>query len=121
MQVTYANTILPLAELEAGKSPLVQSCIFPTLVSTTDVIRKASAEAERRIDAHDLMCRFYYFITLFYYFFSIFSAQSSLPKHMPLWLVPFSWFLNVKAKRAGWQILYTSETPFSILLTSDPY
>lgn len=57
------NAISPLAELEAQQFPLVQSCVLPKLVSTADDIRKASAEAERKIDAHVLMCRFiiYYF------------------------------------------------------------
>ncbi|KAL5552527.1 hypothetical protein UlMin_039928 [Ulmus minor] len=56
-KVTYANAIAPLAELEAQQFPLVQSCVFPKLVSTSDDVCKASAEAERRIDAHALMCR----------------------------------------------------------------
>lgn len=59
-QVTYANTILPLAELEAHQFPLVQSCAFPKLVSASEDIRKASIEAERRIDAHLSRCRFYF-------------------------------------------------------------
>ncbi|KAK9277753.1 hypothetical protein L1049_007300 [Liquidambar formosana] len=50
------NVISPLAELEAQQFPLVQSCVFPKLVSTSDDVRKASAEAERRIDAHFLKC-----------------------------------------------------------------
>ncbi|GFZ21176.1 zincin-like metalloproteases family protein [Actinidia rufa] len=55
-KVTYANAILPLAELEAQQFPLVQSCFFPKLVSTSEDVRKASAEAERRIDAHVSSC-----------------------------------------------------------------
>ncbi|GLT74623.1 hypothetical protein SLA2020_464110 [Shorea laevis] len=55
-KVTYKNVISPLAELEAEQFPLVQSCVFPKLVSTSDSVRKASAEAERRIDAHILSC-----------------------------------------------------------------
>ncbi|XP_057486200.1 probable thimet oligopeptidase [Actinidia eriantha] len=55
-KVTYANSILPLAELEAQQFPLVQSCFFPKLVSTSEDVRKASAEAERRIDAHVSSC-----------------------------------------------------------------
>ncbi|CAL5421948.1 unnamed protein product [Camellia sinensis] len=51
-KVTYTTAILPLAELEAQQFPLVQSCVFPKLVSTSEDVRKASAEAERRIDAH---------------------------------------------------------------------
>ncbi|KAL3511404.1 hypothetical protein ACH5RR_030805 [Cinchona calisaya] len=51
-KATYANVVLPLAELEAQQFPLVQSCVFPKLVSTFEDVRKASAEAERRIDAH---------------------------------------------------------------------
>ncbi|KAG5520708.1 hypothetical protein RHGRI_033331 [Rhododendron griersonianum] len=56
-KVTYANTILPLAELEAQQFPQVQSCVFPKLVSTSEDVRKASAEAERRIDAYVSSCR----------------------------------------------------------------
>lgn len=62
------NVISPLAELEAQQFPLVQSCEFPKLVSTSDDVRKASAEAERRIDAHVLSCRFHslYFFSCTY-------------------------------------------------------
>ncbi|GKV14682.1 hypothetical protein SLEP1_g25514 [Rubroshorea leprosula] len=55
-KVTYKNVISPLAELEAEQFPLVQSCVFPKLVSTSDSVRKASAAAERRIDAHISSC-----------------------------------------------------------------
>ncbi|XP_028121009.1 probable thimet oligopeptidase [Camellia sinensis] len=55
-KVTYTTAILPLAELEAQQFPLVQSCVFPKLVSTSEDVRKASAEAERRIDAHVSSC-----------------------------------------------------------------
>ncbi|KAK3013155.1 hypothetical protein RJ639_008578 [Escallonia herrerae] len=55
-KVMYANVILPMEELEAQQFPLVQSCIFPKLVSTSEDVRKASAEAERRIDAHVSIC-----------------------------------------------------------------
>ncbi|KAF8365108.1 hypothetical protein HHK36_032851 [Tetracentron sinense] len=54
--VTYMNVVSPLAELDAQQFPLVQSCVFPKMVSPSDDVRKASAEAERRIDAHVLMC-----------------------------------------------------------------
>lgn len=55
-KVTFMNVISPLAELEAQIFPLVQSCVFPKLVCTSDDVRKASAEAERKIDAHMLSC-----------------------------------------------------------------
>ncbi|KAA8533259.1 hypothetical protein F0562_033208 [Nyssa sinensis] len=55
-KVAYTNVILSLSELEAQQFPLVQSCVFSKLVSTSEDVRKASAEAERRIDAHVLMC-----------------------------------------------------------------
>lgn len=55
-KVAYANVISPLADLEAEQFPLVQSCVLPKLVSTSDDVRKASAEAERRIDAYVLDC-----------------------------------------------------------------
>ncbi|XP_027153331.1 probable thimet oligopeptidase [Coffea eugenioides] len=55
-KVTFANVVLPLAELEAQQFPLVQSCVFPKLVSTSEDVRKASAEAEQRIDAHISIC-----------------------------------------------------------------
>ncbi|KAH7570441.1 hypothetical protein JRO89_XS05G0107100 [Xanthoceras sorbifolium] len=55
--VTYMNVISPLAELEAQQSPLVESCVFPRMVSTSDDVRKASVEAGQRIDAHLLSCR----------------------------------------------------------------
>lgn len=55
-KASYSNVVLPLAELEAQQFPLVQSCVFPKLVSTSEDVRKASAEAERRIDAHVSLC-----------------------------------------------------------------
>ncbi|KAG8365960.1 hypothetical protein BUALT_Bualt17G0026300 [Buddleja alternifolia] len=55
-KVTYSNTILPLAELEAQQFPLIQSCALPKLVADSEDIRKASIEAERRIDAHVSAC-----------------------------------------------------------------
>ncbi|XP_024636041.1 probable thimet oligopeptidase isoform X2 [Medicago truncatula] len=55
-KVTYANVISPLAELQAQQFPLIQSCLLPKLVSTREDERKASAEAERRIDAHLNIC-----------------------------------------------------------------
>ncbi|KAK6922350.1 Peptidase M3A/M3B catalytic domain [Dillenia turbinata] len=56
-KVSYTNVIAPLADLESQQFPLVQSCIFPKLVTYSDDVRKASGEAERRIDAHVSMCR----------------------------------------------------------------
>ncbi|CAI9093276.1 OLC1v1028741C1 [Oldenlandia corymbosa var. corymbosa] len=55
-KVTCANVLLPLAELEGQHFPLVQSCVFPKLVSTSEDVRKACAEAERRIDSHVSTC-----------------------------------------------------------------
>ncbi|XWS63803.1 hypothetical protein CRYUN_Cryun06bG0133300 [Craigia yunnanensis] len=55
-KVTYKNVISPLAELEAQQFPLVQSCVVPKLVSTSYKVRKASAEAEKKIDAHASSC-----------------------------------------------------------------
>ncbi|WVZ08365.1 hypothetical protein V8G54_021711 [Vigna mungo] len=49
-KVTYANVIEPLAELQAQQFPL-------KMVSTREDVRKASAEAERRIDDHFDACR----------------------------------------------------------------
>ncbi|CAN4106160.1 unnamed protein product [Withania somnifera] len=56
-KVGYVNVILPLAELEAQQFPLIQSCVFPKWLSSFEDVRKASAEAERKIDAHISMCR----------------------------------------------------------------
>ncbi|KAJ6809079.1 putative thimet oligopeptidase [Iris pallida] len=56
-KVTYMNVISPLADLEAYQFPLVQSCLFPKMVSPLDDVRKASADAEQRLDSHFLMCR----------------------------------------------------------------
>ncbi|XP_049407365.1 probable thimet oligopeptidase [Solanum stenotomum] len=56
-KVGYINVILPLAELEAQQFPLIQSCVFPKWLSTSEDVRNASAEAERKIDAHITMCR----------------------------------------------------------------
>ncbi|XP_065873653.1 probable thimet oligopeptidase [Euphorbia lathyris] len=56
-KVTYANVVVPLADLEAHQFPLIQSCVFPKFVSTVEDVRKASSEADRRIDAHISTCR----------------------------------------------------------------
>lgn len=55
-KVRYQD-IMVLAELEAKHFPLVQSCVFPRLVSTSEEVRKASAEAEQRINTHIGSCR----------------------------------------------------------------
>ncbi|KAK4342656.1 hypothetical protein RND71_038472 [Anisodus tanguticus] len=56
-KVGYVNVILPLAELEAQLFPLIQSCVFPKWLAVSEDVRKASAEAERKIDTHISMCR----------------------------------------------------------------
>lgn len=55
--MTYENVIAPLANLEAEEFALVQSCVFPALVSTSKEVRDASSEAEKRIDAYNVKCR----------------------------------------------------------------
>ncbi|KNA16134.1 hypothetical protein SOVF_091710 isoform A [Spinacia oleracea] len=55
-KVTYQD-IMVLAELEAKHFPLVQSCVFPRLVSSSAEVRKASAEAEQKINTHIGSCR----------------------------------------------------------------
>lgn len=57
LQVNYENVIAPLANLEAEEFALVQSCVFPALVSTSKEVRDASSEAEKRIDAYNVKCR----------------------------------------------------------------
>ncbi|KAI3699108.1 hypothetical protein L2E82_43154 [Cichorium intybus] len=59
-KVTYTNVLLPLEEPEAHRFPLLEFCVFPKFVSTSDEIGKASAEAETRIDAHVLTSRSYF-------------------------------------------------------------
>lgn len=49
--------IAPLANLEAEEFALVQSCVFPSLVSASKDVRDASSEAEKRIDAYNVKCR----------------------------------------------------------------
>ncbi|KAI0528948.1 hypothetical protein KFK09_001492 [Dendrobium nobile] len=56
-KVSYINAVAPLVDLEEYQYPLVQSCIFQKMVATSDDVRKASADAERRLDSHFLMCR----------------------------------------------------------------
>ncbi|WOL03678.1 hypothetical protein Cni_G12398 [Canna indica] len=56
-KVSYMNVISPLAELEAHQFSLVQSCIFPKMVSASSDIRKASTEAETQLDLHFSTCR----------------------------------------------------------------
>ncbi|KAJ4884179.1 putative thimet oligopeptidase [Raphanus sativus] len=56
-KLSYENVVLPLAELEARLLPLIQCCVVPKMVSPHDSVRKASAEAEMKIDAHLLSSR----------------------------------------------------------------
>ncbi|KAF8092770.1 hypothetical protein N665_0401s0017 [Sinapis alba] len=56
-KLSYENVVLPLAELEARQLPLIQCCVIPKMLSPHDNVRKASAEAELKIDAHILSCR----------------------------------------------------------------
>ncbi|KAM3353091.1 hypothetical protein ACQJBY_024337 [Aegilops geniculata] len=56
-KVNFANAIAPLAELDAQQFPLVQACVLPRMVSPSEDICRASAEAEKRLDSHFLLCR----------------------------------------------------------------
>lgn len=56
-KASFANAIAPLAELDAQQFPLVQACVLPRMVSPSDDVCKASAEAEKRLDNHFLLCR----------------------------------------------------------------
>ncbi|KAJ4884005.1 putative thimet oligopeptidase [Raphanus sativus] len=56
-KLSYENVVLPLAELEARQLPLVQCCVIPKMLSPHDNVRRASAEAEVKIDAHLLSSR----------------------------------------------------------------
>lgn len=49
--------MLPLAELEARQLPLIQCCVIPKMLSPHDNVRRASAEAELKIDAQILSSR----------------------------------------------------------------
>ncbi|GJM92168.1 hypothetical protein PR202_ga08604 [Eleusine coracana subsp. coracana] len=56
-KVSFSNVIAPLAELDALQFPLVQACVLPRMVSTSEDVRRASAEAQKRLDCHFLLCR----------------------------------------------------------------
>uniref|UniRef100_A0ACD5XBX2 Uncharacterized protein n=1 Tax=Avena sativa TaxID=4498 RepID=A0ACD5XBX2_AVESA len=56
-KVSFANAIAPLAELDAQQFPLVQACLLPRMVSPSADVCRASAEAEKRLDSHFLLCR----------------------------------------------------------------
>ncbi|KAJ1286688.1 hypothetical protein BS78_03G371000 [Paspalum vaginatum] len=56
-KVGFANVVAPLAELDALQFPLVQACVLPRMVSPSEDVRKASAEAEKRLDSHFVLCR----------------------------------------------------------------
>ncbi|VAH66789.1 unnamed protein product [Triticum turgidum subsp. durum] len=55
-KVNFANAIAPLAELDAQQFPLVQACVLPRMVSPSEDICRASADAEKRLDSHFLLC-----------------------------------------------------------------
>uniref|UniRef100_A0ACD5XEG6 Uncharacterized protein n=1 Tax=Avena sativa TaxID=4498 RepID=A0ACD5XEG6_AVESA len=56
-KVSFANAIAPLTELDAQQFPLVQACLLPRMVSPSADVCRASAEAEKRLDSHFLLCR----------------------------------------------------------------
>ncbi|XP_066307666.1 probable thimet oligopeptidase isoform X3 [Miscanthus floridulus] len=56
-KVSFANVIAPLAELDVLQFPLVQACVLPRMVSPSEDVRKASAEAEKLLDSHFVLCR----------------------------------------------------------------
>ncbi|KAJ3708658.1 hypothetical protein LUZ61_012363 [Rhynchospora tenuis] len=56
-KVCYENVVVPFADLEAEQFPLIQSCVFQRMVSASVEVRNASLEAEKRLDAHFLLCR----------------------------------------------------------------
>ncbi|CAM0884179.1 unnamed protein product [Alopecurus aequalis] len=56
-KVSFANAIAPLAELDAQQFPLVQACVLPRMVSPSEDVCRASAEAEKRLDSHFVLCR----------------------------------------------------------------
>ncbi|CAN8238677.1 unnamed protein product [Cochlearia groenlandica] len=56
-KLSYENVVLPLAELEARQFSLIQCCVFPKMLSPKNSVRRASAEAEKKIDDHILSCR----------------------------------------------------------------
>ncbi|KAK4763660.1 hypothetical protein SAY87_013098 [Trapa incisa] len=56
-RIDYGKVVSPLAELEAEQFALIQSCVFPKMVSTSEEVRRASTEAERIISAHIASCR----------------------------------------------------------------
>uniref|UniRef100_A0A0D9V954 Peptidase M3A/M3B catalytic domain-containing protein n=1 Tax=Leersia perrieri TaxID=77586 RepID=A0A0D9V954_9ORYZ len=51
-KVSFSNVIAPLAELDAQQFPLVQACVLPRMFAPSDDVRRASAEAEKRLDSH---------------------------------------------------------------------
>ncbi|KAH9301450.1 hypothetical protein KI387_013033 [Taxus chinensis] len=55
-KVSYIDVIVPLAELEAEQFHLVQSCVFPRMVSPLKDVQEASLEAEKKIDSHNVNC-----------------------------------------------------------------
>ncbi|CAM6010102.1 unnamed protein product [Sphagnum balticum] len=55
-EVSYETVIAPLANLEAEEFAVVQGCVFPSLVAVSKDVRNASAEAEKKIDAHNVKC-----------------------------------------------------------------
>ncbi len=55
--------IAPLANLEAEEFAGVQGCVFPSLVAVSKDVRNASTEAEKKIDAHNVKCRFVFYRT----------------------------------------------------------
>ncbi|CAL4972605.1 unnamed protein product [Urochloa decumbens] len=56
-KVSFENVVVPLAELDALQFPLVQACVLPRMVSPSEDVRKASADAEKRLDSHFVLRR----------------------------------------------------------------
>jgi hypothetical protein len=74
--VSYETVIAPLANLEAEEFAGVQGCVFPSLVAVSKDVRNASTEAEKKIDAHNVKCRFVFYRTHIPFFLSAASNPS---------------------------------------------
>ena len=101
LQVSFANAIAPLAELDAHQFPLVQACLLPRMVSPSEDVCRASAEAEKRLDSHFVLCRcivtYSYYITFCIYLWSLYVSQVDIYVLLKImcnhtcWLI--TWFL----------------------------
>ncbi|VFQ71463.1 unnamed protein product [Cuscuta campestris] len=110
-KVSFANVVLPLIELEAEQFPLIQSCVFSKWMSTSEEVKKASAEAEKKIDAHVSLCSKHEDV------YRVVKSLASKVDRMSIEAKRFTQFLVIEFERNGLNLTLTKREELQRLRT----